>query len=60
MKEVNTVLKQKELDLARVANEVQALQMVAPLLMSEEEADGEEEATSHSPQKQVRDASAGN
>ncbi|HSS95987.1 MAG TPA: hypothetical protein VLK33_03095 [Terriglobales bacterium] len=59
MKEVNTVLKQKELDLARVANEVQALQMVAPLLMSEKEVDDEKEATSDSSQMQVRDASAG-
>jgi hypothetical protein len=45
MKEVYEVLKQKEIELARVANEVQALQVVAPLLLSDDEV-GDDEATS--------------
>jgi hypothetical protein len=46
MKEVYEVLKQKEIELARVANEVQALQVVAPLLLSDDEVGNEKEATS--------------
>lgn len=46
MKEVKEVLRQKELDLARVANEVHALQVVAPLLVPENEVDHSEEAIS--------------
>ena len=42
MKEVKEVLRQKELDLARVANEVHALQVVAPLLVPENEVDHSE------------------
>jgi hypothetical protein len=45
MKEVYEVLKQKEIELARVANEVQALQVVAPLLLSDDEV-GDDETTS--------------
>jgi hypothetical protein len=46
MKEVYEVLKQKEIELARVASEVQALQVVAPLLLSDDEVGDENEETS--------------
>ena len=45
MKDVYEVLRQKELEVSRLAEEVKALRVAAPLLLEDEEADNDHQPT---------------
>jgi hypothetical protein len=57
MKNVYEVLRQKELELARLEKEVEALRVAAPLLSDDKEAPGDNKPTlaaSNAPQQPIR------